>query len=166
MNVMGGRRLRDGAQEALLGDLWATLFFVVPLVSTTFASVERMLGRLPPESLGWLLVDEAGQVLPQAAVGALLRTRRALVVGDPLQLEPVVPLPDALVRAISLQMGVDPEKYAVPQASVQTLADAASPYVFEFQSRWGSRAVGVPLLVHRRVQSQCSGSPTRSPTPG
>jgi hypothetical protein len=157
MNVMGGRRLRAGPQESLLGDLWATLFLVVPLVSTTFASVERMLGRLPPESLGWLLVDEAGQALPQAAVGALLRTRGALVVGDPLQIEPVVALPDALTRAISLQMGVDPDRYAAPVASVQTLADAASPYGCELQTWGGSRTVGVPLLVHRRCSEPMFG---------
>jgi AAA domain len=157
MGVMGGRRLRAGAQESLLGDLWATLFLVVPLVSTTFASVEQMLGRLPPESLGWLLVDEAGQAVPQAAVGALMRTQRALVVGDPLQIEPVVSLPDQLTRAICLQMGVDPEKYAAPAASVQTLADAASPYGSEFQIRAGSRAVGVPLLVHRRCSDPMFG---------
>jgi DNA invertase Pin-like site-specific DNA recombinase len=30
-----------------------------------------MLGPMPPESLGWLLVDEAGQALPQADVGAI-----------------------------------------------------------------------------------------------
>ena len=158
MSVMGGRRLRAGPQESLLGDLWTTLFLVVPLVSTTFASVERMLGRLPPESLGWLLVDEAGQALPQAAVGALLRTRRALVVGDPVQIEPIVTLPDQLTRTISLQIGVDPDKFTAPVASVQTLADAASPYVSEFQTRNGSRAVGVPLLVHRR----CRGTHVRS----
>jgi formylglycine-generating enzyme required for sulfatase activity len=157
MNVLRGRCLRAGAQEALLGDLWATLFLVVPLVSTTFASVERMLGRLTPESLGWLLVDEAGQALPQAAVGALLRTWKALVVGDPLQIEPVVSLPDALTRAISVRMGVDPDRYAAPAASVQTLADAASPYESEFQTWSGRRAVGVPLLVHRRCSEPMFG---------
>lgn len=157
MNVIGGRRLRTGPQESLLGDLWATLFLVVPLVSTTFASVGRMLGRLPPESLGWLLVDEAGQALPQAAVGALLRTRGAIIVGDPLQIEPVVSLPDQLTRAISLQMGVDPDQYAAPGASVQTLADAASPYGCEFQTPGGSRDVGVPLLVHRRCSEPMFG---------
>jgi hypothetical protein len=157
MGVMGGRRLRAGTQEALLGDLWATLFLVVPLVSTTFASVERMLGRLPPESLGWLLVDEAGQALPQAAVGALLRTRGALVVGDPLQIEPVVTLPDQLTRAISLQMGVDPDRYAAATASAQTLADTASAYGSEFQTGTGSRIVGVPLLVHRRCSDPMFG---------
>jgi hypothetical protein len=157
MNVLGGRHLRTTAQESLLGDLWSTMFLVVPLVSTTFASVERMLGRLPPESMGWLLVDEAGQALPQAAVGAILRSRRALVVGDPFQIEPVVVLPDQLTQAICLQMGVDPERYAAPTASVQTVVDAASAYGSELPSGTGSRTVGVPLLVHRRCSEPMFG---------
>ncbi len=137
-------------RRALIPDLWTSLFLVVPMVSTTLAAVDRMLHDLPPQSLGWLLVDEAGQALPQAAVGALMRTRRSLVIGDPMQIEPIVPLPDTLTTAICRHMGVEPEQYAAPVASVQTLADAASPYVSEFQTRTGSREVGVPLLVHRR----------------
>ena len=133
-----------------LSHLWASFFLVVPLVSTTFASVERMFGSLPPESLGWLLVDEAGQAVPQSAVGAIMRTRRAVVVGDPIQVEPVVTLPNHLVERISGSFGVDADVFNAPQASVQTLADSATPFYATFEGKYGSREVGVPLLVHRR----------------
>ncbi len=164
MNVFSGKAMPDQAKAALVPDLWTSLFFVVPLFSTTFASVERMLRGLPTESLGWLLVDEAGQALPQAAVGALMRTRCAVVVGDPLQIEPVVVLPDTLTQTICRQLGADPDRFNAPEASVQTLADAATPYMAEFEGRLGSREVGVPLLVHRRCGSRCSGYRTPSPT--
>ncbi len=150
MNVFTTQTLRGAEKQALLEDLWASFFLVVPLVSTTFASVNRMLGKLPSESLGWLFVDEAGQALPQAAVGALLRTRRAVIVGDPVQIEPVVALPDTLTQTICRHFGVDPDTYSAPSASVQTLADSVSAYTSEFQTHVGSRSVGVPLLVHRR----------------
>ncbi|MEW6303787.1 MAG: AAA domain-containing protein [Verrucomicrobiota bacterium] len=157
MNVFSSQTLPTEGKRALLPHLWSSLFLTVPLVSTTFAAVERMLGRLPPESLGWLLVDEAGQALPQAAVGAIMRTRKALIVGDPVQIEPVVMLPDSLVRAICRQMGVDPDRYGAPSASVQTLADAASIHTSEFQTRTSSRMAGVPLLVHRRCAEPMFG---------
>lgn len=155
MNSFGGALPPE--KQAFLPDLWASFFLVVPLVSTTFASVERMLGSLPPDSLGWLLVDEAGQALPQAAVGALMRTRRAVVVGDPVQIEPVVVLPETLTQAVCRHFGADPDRFDAPGASVQTLADAATPYVAEFQGRHGSRTVGVPLLVHRRCAEPMFG---------
>lgn len=157
MNVFGGRALPTAEKRALVADLWSTLFLVVPLISTTFASVERMLGALPPSSLGWLLIDEAGQALPQAAVGALFRTRRAVVVGDPVQIEPVVVLPDTLTQSICRSFGVDPDRFNAPSASVQTLADSATPYFTEFQGKHGSRSVGVPLLVHRRCAEPMFG---------
>jgi hypothetical protein len=64
MDVFSGGPPQDEVKRKLLSDLWSTLFLVVPVVSTTFASVERMLGDLPAGSIGWLLVDEAGQALP------------------------------------------------------------------------------------------------------
>jgi energy-coupling factor transporter ATP-binding protein EcfA2 len=157
MNVFSGSPLGSPEKEALLPELWATLFLVVPLVSTTFASVGRMFGRLPAKSLGWLFVDEAGQALPQAAVGAIMRSKRVIVVGDPAQIEPVVVLPDALTEAISRSFGVDPDTYSAPAGSVQTLADAASSFSTEFQTRNGTRTVGVPLLVHRRCAEPMFG---------
>jgi hypothetical protein len=139
-------------KKALLGDLWSTLFMVIPVVSTTFASVDRMLGDLKPGSLGWLLNDEAGQALPQAAVGAIMRVRRSIVVGDPLQIPPVVSLPDRLTAEICAFFKVDMAERAAPVASAQTLADKASRTKASFKSAQGRRVVGVPLLVHRRCQ--------------
>jgi len=62
MMVFNGKQLVDKAKEALLPDLWSSLFMVRPAVSSTFASIERMLGKLPAESIGWLLVDEAARL--------------------------------------------------------------------------------------------------------
>ena len=152
MTIFSGKTMPDESKQMLIPDLWSSLFLVVPSVSTTFASVERMLGKLPPETLGWLLVDEAGQALPQATVGALMRTKRAVVVGDPMQIEPIVMLPGTLTQNICRQFGIDPGRFNAPEASAQTLADAATAYYTEFEGRLGSRSVGVPLLVHRRCE--------------
>lgn len=149
----GTRSLGTSQKDALIPDLWSSFFLVVPVVSTTFASVNRMFSRLKPESLGWLLVDEAGQALPQAAVGAIMRAKRTVVVGDPLQIEPVVTLPNSLTEEICAQFGVDPICFNAPEASTQTLADAASVYGARFPSGSGYRDVGAPLLVHRRCNS-------------
>ncbi|WP_246793475.1 DEAD/DEAH box helicase [Burkholderia perseverans] len=152
MGAMQSGALKSDEKKALLPDLWATLFLVVPVVSTTFASVDRMLGDVPPASLGYLLIDEAGQATPQAAVGALMRTRKVIVVGDPLQIPPVVSLPERLVMGICDYFRVSHAEWAAPQASVQTIADAASPYQAQFRGDVGNRQVGFPLLVHRRCQ--------------
>jgi superfamily I DNA and/or RNA helicase len=133
----------------LLADLWSSLFLVIPCLSTTFASVGSMLKDLLVESLGWLLIDETGQATPQAAVGAIMRTKRALLVGDPMQIEPVVTLPDTLTQTICLHFGVNPEQFNAPQASAQTLADTACRYFTTFSNN-GYREIGIPLLVHRR----------------
>ncbi len=149
----GTRSLGTPQKDALIGDLWASFFLVVPVVSTTFASVHRMFSRLPAEALGWLLVDEAGQASPQAAVGAMIRAKNSVVVGDPLQIEPVVTLPKSLTEEICGFFGIDPLKYNAPESSVQTVGDAASMYCARFPIGSGHRDVGAPLLVHRRCDS-------------
>ena len=157
MNVFAGRLMTDIEKTGLLPDLWASLFLVVPCLSTTFASVGRMLRAIPPESLGWVLLDEAGQATPQSAIGAIMRSKQAILLGDPMQIEPVVILPETLTRSICHCFEVDPDRFNAPKASAQTLADAGSMYYAEFQGKNGDRTVGMPLLVHRRCAEPMFG---------
>lgn len=161
MDTLASGSPQDEARRALLGDLWSTLFVVVPVLSTTFASVGRMLGDLPPGSIGWLLIDEAGQALPQAALGAIMRAKRSIVVGDPLQIPPVVTLPERLNFEICKFFKVDKPVWAAPEASTQTLADRVSQFQASFRSDQGPRRVGIPLLVHRRCQEPMFGVSNR-----
>jgi hypothetical protein len=157
MSAFTAGALQEAEKKALLGDLWSTLFLIIPVLSTTFASANRMLGDLPPESFGWLLIDEAGQALPQAAVGGIMRAKRTIVVGDPMQIPPVVSLPERLNAEICSFFRVTRPLWAAPAASGQTLADRASPLRSAFRSDQGLRHVGVPLLVHRRCQEPMFG---------
>lgn len=78
-------------REAMIASLFQTLFLITPVISSTFASVGRLLRDMKtPGCIGTLVIDEAGQAQPQMAVGALYRARKAIIVGDPKQVEPVV----------------------------------------------------------------------------
>jgi len=142
----------QGFSRAAIRSVWASLFMVVPVFSSTFASFARTFGSLGPGELGWVLVDEAGQASPQAAVGALWRARRALLVGDPLQLKPIVSVSDAVLEHMRTHYRVDAH-WLPNRQSAQTLADQATP--------WGCMAgppgrktwVGLPLTVHRRCDT-------------
>jgi len=128
---------------------WRTLFFVVPVVSSTFASFGRLFGPLQKESIGWLLIDEAGQASPQAAVGALWRSRRAVVVGDPLQLEPISNLPFTCQQ--SLRKRYNAPEYMIPsRLSVQSIADRSNISGTTLETVNESVWIGSPLRVHRR----------------
>jgi len=112
-----------------------------------------MLGDVPPDTLGWLLIDEAGQATPQAAIGAILRAKRIVAVGDPLQIQPVVSLPERLNADICDFFKVNELDWTAPAASTQTLTDRASHYQSSFEAVAGERRVGLPLLVHRRCEN-------------
>lgn len=128
---------------------WQALFLLIPLVSTTFASVPRMLGPLGQESLGWLFIDEAGQATPQLATGAIWRFSRVLAVGDPMQLEPVMTVPAKASLDIASHYNVS-DIWLAPRASVQTLADRVNRYGTRIGSGDNGIWVGSPLRIHRR----------------
>lgn len=131
---------------------WNWINMTIPVISSTFASFSRMCKNLGKETLGHLFIDEAGQALPQAAVGAIYRSRHVMVVGDPLQIKPVLTLDSNTLYMLGGHFGVT-EKYLSASASVQTLVDAASQYGFyRKQDKCEDSWVGIPLWVHRRCQ--------------
>lgn len=146
--VLEGERYQNIPREAIRS-VWGTLFMAVPVLSSTFASFARCFSTLGAGDIGWLLVDEAGQATPQAAVGALWRSRRAVMVGDPLQLEPINQVPPAALEHMRRAFGV--EAHWMPhQLSAQRLADLANPIGKEIGPEGSKVWVGLPLVVHRR----------------
>ena len=98
----------------------------VPVISSTFAAVERFLINCKSESsLGTIIIDEAGQASPHMLVGALFRAQNAIVGGDPKQIEPVQTVQDLFVERIG---GEGIGKYRNKELSVQSLADAQNPF--------------------------------------
>lgn len=145
--LRGSVRLEPEAQLAA----WQSLFLVVPMISTTFASLPRLFGDLESESIGWLFIDEAGQATPQQAVGGLWRARRTVIVGDPQQLEPIVTLPSSAQEAILDYYRVH-EQWTPDITSVQRIADRLARHgtALDEPDGEGTVWVGAPLRVHRR----------------
>lgn len=147
-NMLSGKCLQE-SEHALA--IWRSLFMVVPVVSSTFASFASQFRDLGANALGWLFIDEAGQAVPQAAVGALWRAKRAVVVGDPLQIEPVFTVPIKLIEALAKSSDLPLDRDVAPhRVSVQNLADAANCLGAWISSDDDAQWIGSPLRVHRR----------------
>ena len=97
---------------------WRRWMMLTPCMVSTFASlpgqmtVSRFVERDRFETeylfnfIDLLIVDEAGQVQPETAGGVLSLARRALVIGDTLQIEPISSLPKSVDIGNLLESGV------------------------------------------------------------
>lgn len=126
--------------------MWNTVHCICPVISTTFASFSSMYRGMPKDFIPYLFIDEAGQATPSQAVGALWRSKKVLVVGDPLQIEPVQTLHPSVIEDIRKIYRIDEELFNI-KSSVQTIADRANQYgSYVSPEQW----IGIPLWVHRR----------------
>jgi len=160
--LLSGENLGYSIEERknVFKECFHTLNLLIPILSTTFASVSRAFKDFEENELGIVIIDEAGQATPFSAMGLLYRANRCIIVGDPLQVEPVMTVTSTLIRAISNKYELNKlEKefniagkifnYTSPSLSIQTLADYANLYY----GKIGETEVGCPLVVHRRCLS-------------
>lgn len=132
--------------------LFQTLFLMVPVISSTFASIGRLFKDVITQNvIGTLVVDEAGQASLECVIGALFRCRKAMIVDYPKQVEPLVTDELDLLRN-----AFDDETLALyknKSLSVQPFADRMNKFGTYLSGDDEPEWVGCPLLVHRRCIS-------------
>lgn len=133
--------------------LYQTLSLLVPVISSTFASIGTMFKDIEkPKTFGTLIIDEASQAQPYMALGSIYRCRKAIVIGDPQQLQPIVPS-DVKQLFCFLSDSVS-DKYQDSSLSVQLFADMINRYgTYMNHGNGFVEWKGCPLLVHRRCLS-------------
>jgi hypothetical protein len=151
VDFLGGK-LGSRADEEVATNLWNCFFFCIPVVSVTLASFQRQFPKMGQGSIGWLLLDEAGQATLPSVCGAIWRSRRCIVIGDTRQIPPVVTIPDGLERLLRNAYGVDGDGWSPLRYSAQSLADRATLTGTYIRLDSGAAPVwtGIPLRLHRR----------------
>lgn len=144
VDMLAGRH-REQIDETVASILWSSFFFCIPVVSVTLASFQRQFGRLKQASLGWLLLDEAGQATLPSIAGAIWRARRSILIGDTRQIAPVVNIPLSLDSLLRQNYQVT-EEWSPLYHSAQSLADRITTVGTNIGSVW----TGIPLRAHRR----------------
>ncbi len=159
--------LNQGQSQSL--QRWQERSFLTPMFVSTFHSMPHFLtySKKTPDgawvnialsgSVDLLIVDEAGQVAPELGVPVFGLAKRALVVGDVLQLEPIWNIPSkAIDFSNASRAGIvsTQEQYeAFSQSrrgcmngSLMVLAQNASPFLHP--DHW--KEAGSLLVEHRR----------------
>jgi AAA domain len=148
IDMLSGK-YRDEINERMAATLWNSFFFCIPVVSVTLASFARQFPKMGAASLGWLLLDEAGQATLPSVCGPLWRAKRAIIIGDTLQIPPVVTIPRALSNILRKSYGIVDDCWSPVDHSAQFLADRATmtgTTITRLNEVW----TGIPLRAHRR----------------
>jgi predicted nucleic acid-binding Zn-ribbon protein len=75
--------------ETSIPDLFKTLSLMFPVITCTLHSVRNMLPWVK-ECVDRVIIDESGMIPLHYTFPLLVRSRKAIVVGDPLQIEPII----------------------------------------------------------------------------
>ncbi|MFV9901664.1 MAG: DEAD/DEAH box helicase, partial [Rickettsia conorii subsp. raoultii] len=124
-------------------------FMVIPVVSTTFYSFDKMLATSEHNEIPWLFIDAAGRYRHNTQLVLFTNQKKVVVVGDLLQTDPISILKQDLMNKLCEHFKVSYPEWSPSEVSLQNLADRNSLY----QTKIDDVTVGFPLLVHRRCQN-------------
>lgn len=147
-------------------DIFEFLSFLIPVLSTTLASTSRLLAHVNPGEIAWVIIDEASQASAQSAVGLLNRAERAVVLGDPRQLMPVVSMPqplDAFLRSRYPSVDVSGPRMSV-HCSLWLIKPWKSGRLFMIRSPRATFGRDCRFVPIGAVKVPCSRSPIHFPT--
>ncbi|PIP00863.1 AAA domain-containing protein [Pleomorphomonas carboxyditropha] len=110
---------RGGNDRSMVEPMWCRRMMLTPCAVSTFATLPRKMtcrdnasGSYRTEYLfnhiDLLIVDEAGQVLPEVAGPSFALAKRALVIGDTQQIEPISTLTAAVDTGNLIEAGLLP----------------------------------------------------------
>ncbi|MBA8910761.1 hypothetical protein [Aminobacter ciceronei] len=105
MEIIESGSVRNDVEREQIADLWSSLFLIVPIVSTSLSSVDRLFRYVPSGSFGWSVIDEANRALPQTVAGLLGRTRKAIIFGNEGRRNDSVPS-DSLAASVFEHFGI------------------------------------------------------------
>ena len=109
-------------KQEIIRNLWNTLFLCFPVVTTTLDSLCKRCFHLIPEYIDLELIDEAGQILPHNVVTALYRAKKAVIVGDIKQIEPIYNNVNKNFNEYQNAIGEKFENIKIEENSIQALA--------------------------------------------
>ena len=137
----------DETYETYLKAVWETLFLCFPVVTTTLSSLDKKKFPMINGIFDTIMFDEAGQALLHTAAGPLYRFRKAIIVGDVFQLEPIRGQKERLIEQYDFSQE-EKAKLDIEENSIQHAADRGSR-VFDLLSQ---KEVGIVLTEHRRCE--------------
>lgn len=164
---------RGGNDRSLVEAMWPRRMMLTPCAVSTFATLPHKMtcrdnttGSFRTEYLfnriDLLIVDEAGQVLPGVAGPAFALAKRALVIGDIQQIEPISALTAAvdtgnLIEAGLLPFGGDREALAAFDKVGLTSRSGSAMRLAQSACRfypWPELERGLYLFEHRRCYDE------------
>ncbi|MEM8780568.1 MAG: AAA domain-containing protein, partial [Cyanobacteria bacterium P01_G01_bin.49] len=126
---------------------------IFPVWASTLQSIRNLLPYPDSGCINRLIVDEAGMIPLHQLFTALVRCNKAMIVGDPLQLEPIVPFNRSIIEQYHerafIERGLtdtDYERYSPTAISTATAYHRAAG-VFDESNQTGS---GIILSEHHR----------------
>ncbi|EAI3229561.1 AAA domain-containing protein [Campylobacter coli] len=147
-DILENNNYRNLSENKIV-EIWKSLFFMIPSISSTYASFCSCFKDIGHNQFGYLISDESGQSTITSAIGAIYRTKKAIIIGDPLQLEPIVNIPNNINNFFIQYFNID-KAFDVKNTSLQSRCDflqSYGRYIYQdSQKIW----LGSPLRVHNR----------------